>query len=104
MEVISAREADRSKVGIIGVVDSLAAPELERKLTALLNEGVKELLLDMEKTDYLSSAGIRTILRIAKRLDAAGGEVRFRGVHGVVLDVFKVTGVDRIFDLGDPTP
>lgn len=104
MEVISERNADRAEVGIVGVVDSLSAPELERKLAALLEEGVKELLLDMEKTEYLSSAGVRTILRIAKRLDAAGGHIRFRGVAGVVLDVFKVTGIDRIFDLGEPAP
>jgi anti-sigma B factor antagonist len=103
MEIIRERDADRSKVSIIGIVDSLTAPELERELSGLLDEGVKSLLLDLEKTEYLSSAGIRTFLRIAKRLDAAGGALRFRGVHGVVRDVFRVTGVDRLFNLdGEP--
>jgi anti-anti-sigma factor len=99
METTREKDAVGSKVCVIGVVDSLSAPELERELANVLDEGVKNLLIDMERTEYLSSAGIRTILRIAKRLDAAGGALRFRGVHGVVRDVFRVTGVDRLFNL-----
>lgn len=101
MEAVTERQSERTDVTIIGRVDSLSAPELERKLMEILDRGETNLLLDMERTEYLSSAGIRTILRIAKRLEVLGGNIAFRGVRGMVLDVFRMTGIDRVFHLDE---
>ena len=69
-----------------GRLDTLTSPQLEEKLNASL-EGVSDLVLDLEKLDYMSSAGLRVLLAVQKRMNQQGSmKVRASFCRGPVLD------------------
>ena len=73
-----------------GRLDTLTSPQLEEKLNASL-EGVSDLVMDLEKLDYMSSAGLRVLLAAQKRM-AARGSMKVTHVNDVIMEIFEVTG------------
>lgn len=84
-----------------GHVDTLNASELESSLLALADGGVKQLLVDCTRLEYINSAGLRVFLLAAKRLEAHGGDCAFCGLSPNVRLVFETIGFDRILTLHD---
>jgi anti-anti-sigma factor len=66
-----------------------------------IGAGEKILLLLMNKLEYISSAGLRSILAIAKVLKTKEGKLVFAGIQGPVKDVFKISGFGSIFTIFD---
>ena len=73
-----------------GRLDTTTAPQLEAELKQSL-DGVTALALDMEKLDYLSSAGLRVLLAAQKQMNKQGTMV-IRHVNETIMEVFEVTG------------
>lgn len=73
-----------------GRLDTLTAPELEAEISAIL-PSVQTLILDMEKLDYISSAGLRVILKTQKALEKKAG-LKLAHVSNEVKEVFDITG------------
>ena len=90
---------DESKLIAIpeGRIDTLSAPELEKKLGELLG-GVSELVLDMSNVDYVSSAGLRVILKVQKVMFCQG-EMKIIHVNETVMEVFEITGFSDILTI-----
>ena len=61
---------------IQGRVNSKNSPALQRKLEDALKDGDADIVLDMSRVEFLSSDGIRIILKIYKEADKAGGKLR----------------------------
>ncbi|MBP5193383.1 MAG: STAS domain-containing protein [Clostridia bacterium] len=80
-----------------GRLDANAAPKLEAEIADSL-EGLVTLVLDFEKLEYISSAGLRVLLFAYKRLSGQGN-VKIRNVGKSVMEIFNVTGFADIFDL-----
>lgn len=78
------------KVAVEGRLDTLSAPELEEQLEPEL-EDVENLELDLEKLEYISSAGLRVLLSLIKEMEGRG-EFRVKNVTPEVMDVLEVTG------------
>ena len=62
MEIIKTSEGGKLKIALEGRLDTNTAPELESELKGGL-DGVSELEFDLEKLDYISSAGLRVLRR-----------------------------------------
>ena len=73
-----------------GRLDTLTAPELEAEISAMFPT-VQTLTLDMEKLDYISSAGLRVILKTQKALEKKEG-LKLTHVSNEVKEVFDITG------------
>lgn len=73
-----------------GRLDTLTAPELEAEISAMFPT-VQTLTLDMEKLDYISSAGLRVILKTQKALEKKSG-LKLTHVSDEVKEVFDITG------------
>ena len=73
-----------------GRLDTLTAPELEAEISAMFPT-VQTLTLDMEKLDYISSAGLRVILKTQKALEKKAG-LKLINVSDNVREVFEITG------------
>ena len=80
-------------VAIDGRLDTITAPELE---TTLINnyEGVSSLIFDCEKLVYVSSAGLRVLLTVHKRMK---GAMKLTKVNELVMEVFEMTGFADIW-------
>ena len=75
---------------ITGRLDTTTAPELEKTLDSVL-DGTKELVFDMTGLEYISSAGLRVILKAQKAMNAQGG-MKLTGVNDSIMEVFDITG------------
>ena len=80
-----------------GRLDTNTAPELDETLKSSL-EGVTELSLDLEKLEYLSSAGLRVLLSAQKTMNKQGTMV-VKNVNETIMEIFEVTGFSDILTI-----
>ena len=93
MDITSLRQADALTLSLKGRLDVTTAPLLE---AALKLEGVRDLTLDLNECAYISSAGLREILRAQKMLAASGGSATLINVARDVQDVLDMTGISKL--------
>ena len=86
------KKVNQDEVTLIvsGRLDTQTAPELENVLDAVL-PGLKELTFDMTNLEYVSSAGLRVILKAQKAMNAQGA-MKLTGVNDSIMEVFDITG------------
>ncbi|MEM7174714.1 MAG: STAS domain-containing protein [Chlamydiota bacterium] len=87
-------------VHIEGRLDAANAPKLELKLNKLVKEGSDQIVLDFAKVDYLSSAGIRLLLSMTKRLAPNRG-LKLCAMREDVIEIIKMAGFERILEIYD---
>ena len=75
---------------VSGRLDTQTAPELENELDSVLS-GLKELTFDFTNLEYVSSAGLRVILKAQKAMNAQGS-MKLTGVNDSIMEVFDITG------------
>lgn len=97
----STEEADNNNTIIsitVDRLDAVVAPELKNLVQSLVAEGKNRILLDFEKVSFMDSSGLGAVV---SGLKAVGDEGEFVvcGLSGVVLDLFKLTHMDRVFDI-----
>jgi len=80
-----------------GRMDAVTAPEFDSWFSVRMQAGEHRLVLDMAELDYISSAGLRSLLAAAKQIKAAAGAVVLCGLAGTVAEVFKMSGFTAIF-------
>ena len=85
------------KLALEGRLDTLTSPQLEEKLNASL-DGVAELVLDLEKLDYMSSAGLRVLLAAQKKMNQQGS-MKVTNVNPIIMEIFEVTGFSEILTI-----
>lgn len=83
-------------VAISGRIDTVTAPEVEAYISRNL-DGIDNLILDFKEVNYVSSAGLRVLLSLQKKMMAVG-EMKLISVNESVCDVFEVTGFDEILN------
>lgn len=72
-------------------LDTVTAPELEKTVSAEL-DGVTDLIMDLEKVGYVSSAGLRAFLVLAQSMEDRGGGMKLRNVNDFVSEALGMTG------------
>ena len=93
MDVSISKVGKRVKVAVVGTIDTATAPELFDALASLDYDGL-ELTVDFNKTDYITSAGLRALLVARKKIQ--NGRMRIVGVNDEIEQVFKMTGFDTM--------
>lgn len=76
-------------IAILGRLDTLTAPEFEKEVENL--EGTREIILDLKNLDYLSSAGLRILLRMQKTMNGKGS-MKLIHVKPNIMEIFEITG------------
>ena len=79
-------------IALEGQVNSSNAATVETEVLAVVNQGAKNVLLNMTELSYISSAGLRVVLVLAKRLKQAGGKLVIYGMQPHVREVFDISG------------
>ena len=82
---------------IIGRLDTTTAPALEAAVDGCGGE-MQELVLDCSALEYVSSAGLRVILKAQKQMIARGG-MKLTGVNETIMEVFDITGFADILTI-----
>ena len=90
-------EGTAAELKIIGRLDTTTAPELEAAVDGCA-AGIKELVLDCGELEYVSSAGLRVILK-AQKLMNAQGSMKLIHVNETIMEVFDITGFADILTI-----
>lgn len=85
------------RIALEGRLDTTTAPELEAELKDAL-DGVTTLTLDLEKLEYISSAGLRVLLSAQKTMNRQG-EMKVIHVGETIMEIFEVTGFSDILTI-----
>jgi stage II sporulation protein AA (anti-sigma F factor antagonist) len=88
-------------VEVSGRLDAVTAPEFETTLNASIQQGNLRHVINLDGLEYVSSAGLRGILVIAKLLRSKGGQLRFANVRGTVREVFDISGFGSILTIDE---
>ena len=101
MDIQAKKETNATVVSVTGRMDAITAPAFEKALNELIVAGETRFVVELAGLDYISSAGLRGILAIAKLLKGKGGQVCFAKVEGTVKEVFDISGFGTIFRMHD---
>jgi anti-anti-sigma factor len=99
MEIHARSVKDILILSVKGRMDAVTAREFDEGVAEFISSGPKVFLLNFNGLEYISSAGLRSILAAAKQLKAKDGEILFTGLTGPVKDVFDISGFDTIFKI-----
>ena len=93
------KKTDGSSLNIAleGRLDTMTSPQLEETLKDSL-DGVTSLIMDFEKLEYISSAGLRVLLSAQKIMNKQG-EMKLIHVNDVINEIFEVTGFSDILNI-----
>jgi anti-anti-sigma factor len=79
-------------------MDSATSPEAQKALDGVL-ASARKVVLDFSGLDYISSAGLRVLLGVAKKLKGSGGTLRMFGLNQSVKEVFEISGFATILSV-----
>lgn len=101
MEIIENKKDRIHIFNLSGRLDSNTSPQLETVITKALNNGTNDIVLDFEKLEYISSAGLRVILKTTKDLKAKDGRLLLCSMQDYVREVFEIAGFDTFLPIAD---
>ena len=84
------KNAEEAIIELAGRLDTTTAPTLDKTINEDI-EGVKNLVLDLNGLEYISSAGLRVLLSAQKKMQKIGS-MKVKNVCEEVMDVFEMTG------------
>ena len=82
-----------------GRIDISSAEDFSKEVLSSVNN-IENLVLDFSEITYVSSAGLRAILEIAKNIEINNGNLHIANVPRNILDIFRMTGFDKILNIG----
>jgi len=101
MEIQKRKEDKAMVVTVSGRMDAVTASDFESALGDLMAQGNKRFVIDFTDLDYISSAGLRSILAAAKKLKGMDGKLSLACLQEVVREVFDISGFSAIIPIYD---
>ncbi len=97
MQTTLVKEGSKLTIAVSGRVDTTTAPELEKAVFES-TDGITELVLDLKEMSYISSAGLRVLLKSEKAMKAQG-KMTLINVNNEVMEIFDMTGFSDILTI-----
>ena len=91
------KQANETTLEVVGRLDTITAPALEKTISENIGDAV-DLILDLKGLEYISSAGLRVLLGAQKKLQKIGS-MKLTNVREEVMEVFEMTGFADILTI-----
>jgi len=93
VEIIDVGKEKNTKiVALKGRMDAVSAPDFEEKMGEWSDQGETSFIINLGEVDYMSSAGLRSILIVAKNLKQQDGKLIFVNLREEVSKIFRISG------------
>lgn len=99
MNITTDEKDGTSIVRLEGRLDAATSAEVERELSSLVESKKEKILLDFDKVEYLSSAGMRLLLSMSKKIKSAGGQLVLFSIHDDVMEIIRMAGFESILSI-----
>lgn len=100
MKLTCEQQGDVILLRAAGKLDAVTAPQFREDLEQTLAPDARRVVLDLSATPYVSSAGLRVLIVLAKQL-MPHGKLAVTGLNESVREVFELAGFDKIMTLCD---
>ena len=97
LEIAQEQQDDLRILALRGRLDTDTSADLELAVQDLLGAGARDFLIDLGEVSYVSSAGLRVLLALAKQLEGSKGRLRLCALGPAVQQVFEVAGFSKLF-------
>ncbi len=94
-------EGGRTIVEAVGEIDVYTAPKLREQLTELVDVGRLDIIVDMQKVEFLDSTGLGVLVGGLKRVNQHDGSLRLVCPQERILKIFRITGLTKVFAIYD---
>ena len=99
LSILTDNTQDVTIMKVKGRVDSNTTPELDGALENLLNSDKNKIVLNLEAVDYLSSAGLRALVRALKGAQKSGGNLYLSAVSEPIDVILRTVGMLQMFKM-----
>jgi len=99
MEIIELKQGKISIFKLQGRLDSNTSQSFEKRLLDAISDGFKSVIIDFKDLDYISSAGLRVILKATKTLKREDGKIMLCSMQDYVKEVFEIAGFDSFLPI-----
>ncbi|UCG08879.1 MAG: STAS domain-containing protein [Desulfobacterales bacterium] len=99
MEIIEEKQKSISIFKLNGRLDSNTSQGFEKKIFDAISDGSKNIVVDFRDLDYISSAGLRVILKATKALNREDGKIMLCAMQDYVKEVFEIAGFDSFLSI-----
>ena len=103
-EIMAMTSETYGDVAVARLEDELTSENTDRFRSIIeppLDEGIRNFVVDLEKTEYLDNAGLEAFEDLMEKLERAGGQVKFSGMGPGCRKIFELTRLDRRVDIFD---
>lgn len=97
MKITRTEEKGKTVLTVEGWLDTPSTAALTQAIDEI--EDAARLVLDLGGVQYICSSGLRAVLYAYKKMLRLGGSLSVVGVRGEVMEVFRLTGLDRDLDI-----
>jgi anti-anti-sigma factor len=101
MQIEETMQNNTCVVRVTGRLDATTAPELDQAVTQIIGQGKHKMAFDLTHLEYVSSAGLRIFLVVAKKLKVLNGELSLAGLQGNIKEVLEISGFPSILPCYD---
>lgn len=91
-------DGDIQILDLDGFMDMREVPKFEQAVDALIKAGRCRIVLDLADLEYISSAGLGTIIGSIREVRRQGGDIKVGGCSAPVLDILKTFGFTQVFE------
>ena len=88
-------------IDMMGRLDTLTSSGAYDEMVRIAENGGDKMVLNLDKLEFIGSAGLRVILKAAKLLRASSGEMKICHANGMVKEVLDTSGFDYLIDIYD---
>jgi anti-sigma B factor antagonist len=86
-------------ISLNGRLDTMHFPLVDKELTSQIANNRKEIVLDCLNMDYVSSSGLRILLKALKEMETAKGRLTICSLQPQIAQIFKISGFDHLFEI-----
>lgn len=101
MEIQRKSQGDVAIFTLVGSLDAISAPDAGKKILSHIDEGDIKIVLDLSELDYISSAGLQTILKVTRKIKAIDGGFALAALTSNVKDVIELSGFTVFLSIFD---
>lgn len=94
-----ARDGDEAVLSVAGEIDMNTAESVYKRAVVLVDDGARQLVLDLGEVTFCDSLGVSALVRIYRHAAGAGCRMRVVHLRGYIAHVLQISGLDQMFEV-----
>jgi anti-sigma B factor antagonist len=99
LDLETSKQGETSVISLRGEIDVYTAPRLRQALIDLVEGGARDIVVDMDKVDFLDSTGLGVLVGGLKRVKSNEGDMKLVVTQDRIMKIFDITGLAKVFPM-----